>query len=291
MVTSALCWVGLPPRSRSLRRQPRPPSAPGSRRSRTAASSVRRKSSSPKKSARKSNKNWKQRRPWPGGRAWPRWYSVCSSLLRRWAGVLAVRNAAVARKQADESRATLLLALAQNVRMTPPWWLYSPRGGHQNPRLWTQSAVDALRTGISDIRLHGPQNSVSSVAVRPNGKQIVTVDWDDIAWPLEHGRLRVPLKLKGTNPGQVHRVQSRWNEARKWSRWQFRADLEFRRLRRSTGVQGAQVWTYIGCLQPHGNKLATGSVDWTARIWNTDGSGDAIELRHGGAVNSVAFSP
>jgi len=40
-----------------------------------------------------------------------------------------------------------------------------------------------------------------------------------------------------------------------------------------------------------GSRFITASEDNTARIWNTDGSGEAIILHHGERVVSAAFSP
>jgi WD40 repeat protein len=45
---------------------------------------------------------------------------------------------------------------------------------------------------------------------------------------------------------------------------------------------------------PHGNRVATGSLDGTARLWDTSagaGRGRVFDFRHVGPAVAVAFSP
>ncbi len=165
---------------------------------------------------------------------------------------LAKRNAEVARTKAAESRATLLVALAQNGKEDSAKVVTLLREpGHQASTLWRQSALEVLQTGISELSLRGHEAAVTSVAVSPDGKMIATGSNDHIA------RL---YQADGSGPPLV--------------------------------FQGHEDSITSVAISPDGKKLVTGSNDNTARIFPLHGSGAALVLKgHTGAVTSVAISP
>ncbi|MBD2168836.1 hypothetical protein H6G04_31150 [Calothrix membranacea FACHB-236] len=62
-------------------------------------------------------------------------------------------------------------------------------------------------------------------------------------------------------------------------------------IRERNQLRGHQGWVYSVQFSPDGQRLATGGVDGTARVWDTSGK-ELAQLRgHQGGVNSVQFSP
>jgi WD40 repeat protein len=47
----------------------------------------------------------------------------------------------------------------------------------------------------------------------------------------------------------------------------------------------------IAAFSPDGCRVVTASYDSTARVWNADGSGEPVMLRHAKPVRFAAFSP
>ncbi|MBL9008082.1 MAG: CHAT domain-containing protein [Myxococcales bacterium] len=210
------------------------------------------------------------------------------------AGVLAIRNAAEAKTKAAESRATLLVALAQNVKADPTAvtpLLREP--GHQASTLWTQSALDALQTGIAEVVLRGHEDFVRSVAFSPDGKKIVTGSFDHTARVWNADGSGDPLPLKGheesviavafSPDGTKIVTGSEDKTARVWNAERSGDPLP---------LKGHEESVVAVAFSPDGRKIVTGGTDKTVRIWNADGSGAPVVLQgHERFVLAVAFSP
>ena len=71
-----------------------------------------------------------------------------------------------------------------------------------------------------------------------------------------------------------------------WYYWQSQAHLELKTLRgHNDGLHGAAI-------SPDGQRMVTGSDDWTAKVWDTASGKELLTLRgHSAGVNSVAFAP
>lgn len=207
---------------------------------------------------------------------------------------IAEQNAKEAKQKADEAHDGLLVAMAQALGDDPTTAAMLLR--EANPRdsiLWTQSASDALRTGVARDVLRAHEEIVTSAAFSPDGKKIVTGSQDGTARVWNADGSGTPVVLRG------HEIDV--------SSVAFSPDGT--RIVTGSGDRTARVWNADGfgtpvvlrghdanilsvAFSPHGKKIATGSIDGTIRIWNADGSGTPLVFDgHASWVTSVAFSP
>ena len=200
----------------------------------------------------------------------------------------------LAKQKSDESYATLLLAIAQNLKQDPTaatTLLREP--GHQASSLWIESALDALKTEIAETVLRGHSSAVSSVAFSPDGKKIVTGSEDHSAriWNADGSGAPVVLQGHTSSVGSVAFspdgkkivTGSEDHSARIWNADGSGAPVV---------LQGHASYVHSVAFSPDGKKIVTGSWDKTARVWNADGSGTPVVLQgHADPVHSVAFSP
>lgn len=204
------------------------------------------------------------------------------------------QHAIAAQKKADESYATLLVALAQSVKEDPTevaTLLREP--GHQETTLWIQSALDALQTGIAESVLRGHESGVTSVAFSPDGRKIVTGSWDKTAriWNADGSDAHLVIKGHDSfvtsvafSPNGRRIITGHYDHTiRIW-----RSDGTGRPLL----LKGHRSFVTSVAFSTDGSKIVSGSEDKTVRIWNADGSGAHLLLKvHDSVVTSVAFSP
>jgi WD40 repeat protein len=173
---------------------------------------------------------------------------------------LAEENAATAQRNARESKARELAALANESLNEDPERsiLLGMQAMNATLRYGQPSlpaAEDALRQAIlsSQVRLtlRGHAGFVDGVAFSPDGKRLATASWDSTAkvWDAVSGQEL--LTLRG----------------------------------HSGGVSGV-------AFSPDGKRLATASDDATAKVWDAISGRELLTLRgHSNIVISVAFSP
>jgi WD40 repeat protein len=134
------------------------------------------------------------------------------------------------------------------------------------------------------------EGNVSSVAFSPDGKNLLTGSWDQIArlWDRQgnmvqefKGHTKGVTSVAISPDGKTILTGSEDSTARLWGR-QGNLEREFKGHRK--GVTSV-------AFSPDGKTILTGSSDRTARLWNSWG-GLLQEFKgHKGEVTSVAFSP
>lgn len=180
---------------------------------------------------------------------------------------------------------------------------YSPDGlevaasvNDNTARIWEAT------TGRELLSLRGHGGNIFSVAFSPDGRRILTGGMDKVAkiWNSRPGRTDVVLTgHRGAifsaaffRDGQRIVTGSDDNTAKVWHAATGREMLTLKGHKsKATFVDVTVIQGLTAALSPGGSRIATGSVDETAKVWDAT-TGREIRTLHGhtGAITSVAFS-
>jgi tetratricopeptide (TPR) repeat protein/Tol biopolymer transport system component len=206
----------------------------------------------------------------------------------------------VSRERAKRERPTELLTLSRDnsagVAWSPDGKRLATGGDYHNVKVWDAETRKELLT------LSGHTHLVLGVAWSPDGKRLATASSDNTArvWDAATGQQLFTLSghqdgvsSVAWNPsgtrlatGSKDKTAKLWDARsgegllRRFSRWTC-----VTLTGHTDAVMGA-VWS------PDGNRLATGSRDGTARVWDAGSGKELLTLRgHNSYVFSVAWSP
>jgi WD40 repeat protein/biopolymer transport protein ExbD len=166
-------------------------------------------------------------------------------------------------------------------------------------RLW--EAV----TGKELVRLNGHAGPVASVVFSPDGRQILSGGFDGTVrlWDVQAGReLRQWKEPNGRvlsvafSPDGKLALAAGGAVVREWDKPLASDDFALRLYDAQTGqlvrrFEGHSAPVTSVVFAPHGQRILSGSLDRTVRVWSVDGSEAAYFQEHTAAVNSVAISP
>jgi WD40 repeat protein len=171
--------------------------------------------------------------------------------------------------------------------------LLKEMGGREGNMPWVRSALQVLQEPISRAILVGHRGPLRTIAIAPDGRQVLTASDDGTArlWQLDGtGEALVLAGHEGklfaatfSPDGKRVLTASEDGTARVWSRGNAN---EFVVLKGHGGALTAAAFS------PDGARVVTASRDGTARVWQADGSGSPMVLQgHEGAVLDARFSP
>lgn len=210
------------------------------------------------------------------------------------AGVTAHRKSVVAQRKTQEARDGLLIAVAQTVRSDPTKVAMLLREvANPETRLWTQSAMDALVSGVALTTLRGHGASVTSVAWSPDGQQVATGSADHgVRIFRADGSSEQPLRLKGPN-AEIHAVA--WSpDGRKIAiasndnaAYTLNADGSGEPTLLTKPGEIARAFAYSS----DGRTIAVGLASGIVLILNASGSGERVRIVHNLSISALALSP
>jgi WD40 repeat protein/predicted negative regulator of RcsB-dependent stress response len=183
-------------------------------------------------------------------------------------------------------------------------------------RVWNTSGKQLYQIGLPKTSYFNPPESQTSfpnsegikISFSPDGQQIVTTGYDDIArvWFLSDkllaqlAQLRLPIPHFLTGGGiYVQRNYSKQIKTTNFSpdgRWLVTAEKDgFASLWDTNGrllveLIGHSDWINSASFSPDGKLIVTASWDKTTRVWNLNGKQIAL-LQHQDQVNNANFSP
>ncbi|KIO03231.1 hypothetical protein M404DRAFT_87139, partial [Pisolithus tinctorius Marx 270] len=149
---------------------------------------------------------------------------------------------------------------------------------------------------VEQLSLHGHRSAVSSVAISPDGKRIVSGSLDKTVrvWDVERG-VQIGSTLEGhTNavnsvtfsPDGKMIVSGSWDSTVRV--WDAEGGVQI-----GSPLEGHTFGVNSVAFSPDGKMIVSGSLDKTVRVWDVEGGvqiGSPLE-GHTSGVNSVAFSP
>lgn len=182
-------------------------------------------------------------------------------------------------------------------------------GGPDSPVvLWDVSVPEDLRR-LSTISGDGDLNWVSSAALSPDGRTLITGSWDNfepvddkaVVWDVSdraNPRRLATLASPRTGPvravalGDDGRIAITGNDDGTVRVWDI-ADVNTPRQLTSLADHGNSVWTIA--TSPDGRTLLTGGADQTAILWDITNPAKPARLSrltgHNGTVRAATFSP
>jgi WD40 repeat protein len=178
-----------------------------------------------------------------------------------------------------------------SVAVTKKEWKDVGGGGGTAWLATDEVALWDLATGKETHRLKGHENGVHGLAFAPDGKTLVTCDWQtthwwDVATGQELPERRVPaarvVTMAFSPDGQTFATGGADQTVRLWDAATAREKL--RPVGHQASVQGAAV-------SPDGRTLATAGGDGTVRLWDPATGAEIRKLvGHERYVSSVAFT-
>lgn len=207
---------------------------------------------------------------------------------------LYVANMIMAQQAWEQSNIGRLRQLLEQTRESPHRgfeWFY-----------WQRQCHLALKV------LEGHLAGITSVAFSPDGRQVVTGSADQTAkvWDAASGRELFVLKTDSapitsaafSPDGQRMVIGSADQTARIWEIASGRevVTLKGHGEGRQMGVYGEGdlfvTDNFSVAFSPNGQRIATGSADQTAKVWEAGSGRELLRLKgHGAGIRSLAFSP
>ncbi|MEZ4939971.1 MAG: caspase family protein [Saprospiraceae bacterium] len=162
---------------------------------------------------------------------------------------------------------------------------WDPTNQIGNAKLW-----DAAGRELKEFKGH--KNPVTSVAIAPNGKKILTNSWNDDEaklWDSTGVKKKTLLELFTSSSGRSVAFSPKGDKF-------VTGGIDYARLWKTTGKKLKKLkgynW-YVSCVafSPDGATVLAGSGDKTVKLWDLSGQVLQSFIGHNAEIESVAFSP